>query len=96
MELVISGTFSVSLADAPIVAQALRDVAVPTRVEAGCIFVEISEAADAAGVFHVFSRWVDDAAFERHTHLDHTRRFFETVQPLLVAPAEFRRMRPVA
>jgi quinol monooxygenase YgiN len=34
-------------------------------------------------LFHIHSRWTDEAAFERQAGLAHTVRFVERVEPLI-------------
>lgn len=95
MELMISGYFEVSKDDAPIVAKAFADVTAETAKEEGCLAVSASRRDDAPSVFHVYSHWASDAAFERHMNLSHTLAFFEVVRPLLKSPPDLVRLRPI-
>jgi quinol monooxygenase YgiN len=47
-------------------------------------------------VFAVHSEWVDEAAFELHATLSHTRQFLETAETLLTHPVQGLRLRPIA
>jgi quinol monooxygenase YgiN len=47
-------------------------------------------------LFYVHSRWVDEAAFERHAVLPHTVRFLQRVQDLIDHPLDVTRARPTS
>jgi quinol monooxygenase YgiN len=64
-------------------AEALRDVLGPTRGEPGCLAIGHYRSIRDPRLFHVHSRWVDEAAFEMHARLPHTVRFLERVQGLI-------------
>jgi quinol monooxygenase YgiN len=46
-------------------------------------------------LFYVYSRWTDEAAFERHARLPHTVRFLDKVQKLIDHPLDVTRARPM-
>ena len=95
MDLIIAGFFEVAEANAPTVAAAFDAVLGETAREEGCLAVTATRRDDAPGVFHIYSRWVDDAAFDHHLALPHTVAFFDTVRPLLTRPANPVRLRPL-
>jgi quinol monooxygenase YgiN len=95
MELAISVFFKVAAEHHTVVAKALQDVAVPTRRESGCLAVQVSQDDQAVGVFHVYSRWAGDSAFQRHLELEHTVGFFAKVRSLLIEPSTTVRLRPL-
>ena len=71
--------------------EALRDVAGPTREEAGCMSFHAFRSIRDPRLFYVHSRFRDAAAFATHAALAHTVRFLERVDPLLDAPREVTR-----
>lgn len=77
------------------VAAALRDVLLPTRAEPGCRAVEAYRSTRDPRLFHIHSRWANEAAFDRHAELPHTIRFLERVQQLIDHPLDVTRSRPI-
>jgi quinol monooxygenase YgiN len=73
------------------VAEALRRVAGPSRAESGCLEYRLLRAQREPGLFFVYSRWSDEAAFERHAAYPHTVTFLERVEPLLRHPLDIQR-----
>lgn len=69
-------------------AQAPRDLAGPTRAEAGCLSYQ---ALQAEGGFIIHSVWADDAAIDTHAALDHTQAFLGVVQALCDLPPDIQR-----
>lgn len=95
MELTIFGRFHARPGQAEAVAQAIRDVRGPTRAEPGCLAFEAYRSILDADLFHIHSRWVDEAAFEAHAALPHTVRFLSVVEPLIDHPLSISRARPL-
>ncbi|HEV2301721.1 MAG TPA: antibiotic biosynthesis monooxygenase [Stellaceae bacterium] len=58
----------------------------PTQAEPGCVIMGAFRATGDPRLFHVHSRWHDEAAFERHATMPHTVRFIETVEGLVDQP----------
>ena len=73
------------------VEDALREVAGPTREEAGCLSFHTFRSMRDKRLFFIHSRWVDEAAFQVHGKLPHTLRFLERVDALLDQPREVAR-----
>jgi len=48
------------------VEEALREVTVPTREEAGCLSFHTFRSMRDRRLFYIHSRWVDEAAFQAH------------------------------
>jgi quinol monooxygenase YgiN len=71
----------------------LRRVAQMTRTEAGCVSMKIFESVRAPVACASHSEWVDEAAFERHAELPHTKRFVEAAEKLLPHPVHGQRLR---
>jgi quinol monooxygenase YgiN len=95
MELSIFARFHAREGQESAVAAELRDVTDATRREAGCLFIEAYRATRDPRLFHIHSRWIDEAVFEAHAESPHTMRFLERVPPLLDLPLEVTRARPI-
>ena len=70
------------------VESALREVIPPSRSEPGCLGINAFRSTRDPRLFYIHSRWKDQAAFDIHADLPHTRRFLEQVDPLLDQPRE--------
>lgn len=77
------------------VAAVLRDVLPPTRAEPGCRAIDAYRSTRDPRLFYIHSRWVDEAAFDRHAELPHTVRFLERVQKLIDHPLDVTRAQPM-
>jgi len=95
MELSVFIRFHARAGQAAALAAALGEVVSPSRAEPGCVFIEAYRSVQDGALFQIHSRWVDEAAFDLHGGLAHTRRFLATVQPLLDHPLEVARTRPL-
>ena len=73
------------------VAAALRAVIGPTRAEAGCRSVEAFHSNRDPRLFFIHSHWRDEAAFETHATLPHTKQFIERVAALIDHPLDINR-----
>jgi quinol monooxygenase YgiN len=73
------------------VEEALREVTVPTREEAGCVSFHTFRSMRDRRLFYIHSRWVDEAAFQAHAELPHTVRFLQRVDALLDQPRDVAR-----
>jgi quinol monooxygenase YgiN len=93
MELFIFARFHASEGQDAAVADALRAVIRPTREEPGCLAIEAHQSTRDVRMFYIHSRWVDEAAFEAHAGLPHTRRFIERVRMLIDHPLDITRTR---
>jgi quinol monooxygenase YgiN len=96
MELTIFARFHARDGQADAVEAAIREVVPPTRAEPGCLGIEAHRSIQDPRLFHIHSRWIDEAAFEVHDALPHTVRFLDTVQPLIDHPLDVSRARPFA
>lgn len=74
----------------------IREVAAPTRAEPGCLGYSACRSSRDERLFFVYSRWVDEAAFEAHAALPHTVRFIERVEGLVDHPPDINRARGFA
>lgn len=71
----------------------LLRVVEPTRLERGCVAINVFESLRQPFEFAIHSQWVDEEAFELHARLPHTVRFVEAAQELLRHPIEGLRAR---
>ncbi|MDE1937910.1 MAG: antibiotic biosynthesis monooxygenase [Alphaproteobacteria bacterium] len=83
MELFIFARFHARPGCEAAVEAALREVLAPTRGEPGCLGIHLFRSVRDARLFHVHSRWRDEAAFDIHGEQPHTLRFVERVEPLI-------------
>jgi len=96
MELFIFARFHAREGQQEAVEAALRDVVTPTREEPGCTEIAACRSVRDARLFWIHSRWIDEAAFEKHADLPHTARFIERVQHLIDHPLDISRSHPFA
>lgn len=95
MEIFIFGRFHAREGAEQAVAEALLEVAGPTREEPGCLALQDFQSLRDPRLFFVHSRWKDEVAFERHATLPHTVRFLERVQRLIDHPLDVTRTRAI-
>jgi quinol monooxygenase YgiN len=95
MELFIFARFHAQEGQEEALAAALRDVLGPSRKEPGCLEIGHYRSIRDPRLFHVYSRWIDEAAFETHAAMPHTVRFIERAQKLIDHPLDVSRARPV-
>lgn len=96
MEIFIFARFHAKPGSEAAVAEALLEVAIPSREEAGCLGLQDFQSIRDPRLFFVHSRWKDEAAFEIHAQLPHTVRFLERVEPLIDHPLDVVRTRVIA
>jgi quinol monooxygenase YgiN len=75
----------------PAVEEALREVAEPTRDEAGCLSFQVFRSMRDPRLFYIHSKWVDAVAFQHHAELAHTVKFLKRVDALLDQPRDVTR-----
>ena len=73
------------------VEEALREVAEPSRKEAGCLSFHTFRSMRDRRLFYIHSRWLDATAFQKHAELTHTMRFLKRVDALLDQPRDVTR-----
>jgi quinol monooxygenase YgiN len=96
MELFIFARFHARVGEERAVEEAFREVAGPSREEAGCLALDVFRATRDPRLFYVHSRWKDEAAFDLHAGLPHTVRFLERVRRLIEHPLDVTRAAMVA
>lgn len=78
------------------VEEALREVMVPSRGEAGCMSFHLFRSMRDRRLFYIHSQWADEAAFQKHAELPHTVRFLKRVDALLDQPRDVTRTEKIA
>ena len=73
------------------VAAIIQEVLGPTRQEPGCLSIDAFGATQNQRLFHIHSRWKDEAAFDNHLQLPHTIQFLNALQGLLDRPIDVTR-----
>ena len=91
MELCIFARFHAVDGKETALAEALRDEVRASRPEPGCLAHAAYRSLRNPRLFWIHSRWIDDAAFERHAGSPHTVRFVERVEPLIDHPLDVSR-----
>jgi quinol monooxygenase YgiN len=66
------------------------------RAEPGCVFTGYYHSTRDPQLFYIHSRWRDEAAFTIHAEMPHTKRFLETVEPLLDHALKVERLGQIA
>jgi quinol monooxygenase YgiN len=79
MEVFIFARFHARPGNEAAIAEALLEVAAPTREEPGCLSLQDFQSLRDPQLFFVHSRWQDEEAFDNHARLPHTLRFLERV-----------------
>ena len=80
LEIFIFARFHARPGNEGALAAALVDVLAPTREEPGCLSIHAFRSIRDPRLFYIHSRWKDQAAFERHGDLPHTKLFVERVR----------------
>ena len=75
--------------------QELLRVNEPSRAEVGCLSIDVFESLRKPIVFAIHSEWVDEAAFELHATLPHTKRFLAAAEMLLSHSVQGLRLRHI-
>ena len=91
MELTIFARFHARAGHDDTLAAALREVVPPSRAEPGCLGISAYRSVRDPLLFWIHSRWVDEAAFDRHAELPHTTRFIATAEELIDHPLDITR-----
>ncbi len=72
-------------------AEAVREVIIASRREAGCLGMHGFRSIRDPRLFYIHSRWVDEAAFDKHADLPHTVEFIRQVEQLTGHPLDVTR-----
>jgi quinol monooxygenase YgiN len=88
MPLHLIARFHVRAGAEPAAEEALREVAIATRGEPGCLDFQALHAIHDPALFYIHSTWRDEAAFNAHSDLPHTVRYIESIDGLIDQPRE--------
>lgn len=69
---------------------ALRELMAGTHAEPGCVFMELTVAADDPDTWVMFEKFRSKAAWEEHMRTDHVVRGNAVLSDLLRAPTELQ------
>jgi quinol monooxygenase YgiN len=75
---------------------AIHRVVVASRQEPGCVGMDAFKSVRAPQLFYIHSKWVDEAAFDHHATLSHTRQFIQEVDAMAGERREVTRTRQIA
>lgn len=75
--------------------KALRTLIVSTREEPGSVACLLHGSADDVGLFIVYERWRDEAAFAAHMATSHVANFLADADALLAEPAVISALEPL-
>ena len=95
MELFVFARFHARPGNEAAMAEAMLENMPPTRAEPGCLGIQAYRSIRDPQLFFIYSRWVDEAAFETHANLPHTVRFLGRVEPLIDHPLDVNRTVPI-
>jgi quinol monooxygenase YgiN len=85
----VFATFEPQADTAEEVAQILRAMVGPTRAEPGNEIYDLYSSGAEGGLrFHLFERYVDDAALQTHRATDHYRAYRTAIGDLLASPID--------
>lgn len=75
------------------VASELLQTVARVRPEPGCLAIEVYRSTRDPRLFFLHSRWVDEAAFNKHAELPATNQFVDRMQRLIDHPFDATRTR---
>jgi quinol monooxygenase YgiN len=90
-ELIIFARFHALEGEERAVEAELRDAVARVSKEPGCLGIEVYRSVRDSQLFFLHSRWVNEAAFDRHVALPETNQFVDRVQPLIDHPFDVNR-----
>ncbi len=91
MELTIFARFHAREGQEGAVAAELRDAVARVSKEPGCLGIEVYRSTRDPRLFWLHSRWVDEAAFDKHAARPETNQFVDRVQRLIDHPFDVTR-----
>ena len=91
MELFIFARFHVGDGKEAEASAVLRDQFKHVRDEAGCLAIDVFASLRDPHLFYLHSRWIDEAAFNRHAELPRTIQFVKRMENLIDHPFEATR-----
>jgi quinol monooxygenase YgiN len=91
MELTIFARFHAREGEEGAVAAELRDAVARVRKEPGCLGIEVYRSVQDSRLFFLHSRWINEAAFDKHVERPETNQFVDRVQHLIDHPFDVTR-----
>ena len=91
MQLFFFARFHVRVGNERSAEAAFKNVLGPTRAEPGCISIHAFQSTTDPCLFYIHSCWSDEAAFEVHAGLPHTKEFIAKMESLVDQPLDFTR-----
>jgi quinol monooxygenase YgiN len=91
MELIIFARFHTREGKEEAVAAELRDAVTRVSKEPGCLGIEVYRSVRDSRLFFLHSRWVNEAAFDKHAERPETNQFVDRIQPLIDHPFDVTR-----
>jgi quinol monooxygenase YgiN len=73
-----------------LLAEALRELAGPSREEAGCILYDICRAKDDPTKLLVLEEWHSQATLDEHMETPHFKAFVEKIGDAMAGPPELQ------
>ena len=95
MELFIFARFHAREGKEAELADLLRKQIRFARGEPGCVMIDAYRSTRDPRLFHIHSRWVDEAAFQVHADLANTNEFVARAETLIDHPFDVTRSRPL-
>ena len=95
MELDVFARFHAAPGQEDRMAEVLRNQTRAVRLEPGCLFIQGCRSTREPQQFLLFSRWVDEPAFQVHADLPETDRFISRMETLSDRPVDVIRSKPV-
>lgn len=96
MELYIFGRFHARKGQENVIAEGVREVVALSREEPGCLSIHGFRSVRDPRLFYIHARWADEATFEVHARMPHTRQFLKMVEPLIDHPIDVTRAEVIA
>ncbi|MFT6423659.1 MAG: quinol monooxygenase YgiN [Celeribacter sp.] len=78
-QLVILARISAKSGREAVVGEALQDLAIPTRMEHGCLRYDIYQNPKNSGVFLIHELWESHALWRVHVATEHLQNFKDTI-----------------
>jgi quinol monooxygenase YgiN len=92
MELIIIARFHAREKEEAAVRAALAEqIAYVRKHEPDCLFTDAYSSGRKAGLFWIYARWRDEAAFDIHAELPNTRSFIAKMEGLIDHPFDATR-----
>lgn len=95
MELDVFARFHAAAGQEDRMARTMGEQVREVRLEPGCLFIQACRSKREPARFFLFSRWIDEPAFQVHADLPATNRFISTMEQLSDQPVDVHRSWPL-